>query len=338
MSDKVKWGLMGAGNIVDRWIKGAKQIGDMEVFAVSSRTHKSAEESANRYGINNTMTYEEIVKCSDIDIIYVASPHTHHVELAEMAMESGKAVLVEKPAAVNERDLVHMIECARKNDVFLMEAAWTRFFPVYEVVKKIIKDGTIGEVRAVNSAFSFRAPADNLKQRLLNPELAGGGLLDVGVYNMHLCDMIFDKSPLALTGFASINTDDKHIKVDEQAMYIAKYDKGELASMASGVRTDMLDTAFIYGTEGYIEIPVFWKPTSMKMNVKGNTEEYNMPIFLNCKDYEDEGYQFEIVHVNDCFRKGLKESPVMTWERSLRVIKQCDELRNKWGLIYPFEK
>lgn len=337
MANKIRWGLMGAGIIVERWIKGARQFDDMEIVAVASRSRQTAAEAAKKYGIPDAMTYEELAKREDIDVVYIPVPHTAHKELAILAMEHGKSVLVEKPIAVNAGELQEMIDCAKANNVFLMEAVWTRFFPLVKTIKGLMNDEGIGEVRAINVAFSFRVPGNMTQSRLLNPELAGGGLLDVGVYNLNFCDMIYDKSPVALTGFATIDSDENHIQVDEQAMYVAKYDKGELASMASGVRTNMKDTAYIYGTKGQIEIPVFWKPTVMKVTMDGKTEEYKEPVQLAHGEYVDEGFQYEITHVNECLRKGLKESPVMTWEKSLRIMKQCDDLRRQWGLKYPFE-
>lgn len=337
MADKIRWGLMGAGGIVERWFRGAVQVQDMEIVAVASSTPESALRAAQRYSIPDAMrSCEELVKRDDLDVIYVAAPHAQHKDLAILAMEHGKAVLVEKPAAVNALDLQRMIDCAKKHNVFFMEAVWTRFFPLIGTIQELIHGDVIGEVRAVNVSFSFRAPA-NPQSRLLNPALAGGGLLDVGVYNLHLCDMIYDQNPVELTGFAAIDTDANHFQVDEQAMIIAKYDHGALATMGCGVRTQMIDTAFIYGTKGYIEIPVFWKPTMMKVTIDGATQEYREPIPLRNSEYPDEGYQYEIMHVHDCLRNGLKESPVMTWDRSLRVLKQCDELRRQWGLKYPFK-
>jgi predicted dehydrogenase len=338
MTDKIRWGLMGAGNIVERWIKGAKQLDDMEIVAVASRTQQTAMKTAKKYDIPYAVTYEELAERDDIDVVYIPVPHTAHKQLAILAMEHGKSVLVEKPAAVNADELQQMVDCAKANNVFLMEAVWTRFFPMVKTIQGLFNEDGIGEVRAVNVAFSFRVPGSMLQGRTLNPELAGGGLLDVGVYNLNFCDMIFDKKPVSLVGLAAIDSDEHHIQVDEQAMYVAKYDKGELASMASGVRTIMIDTAYIYGTKGYIEVPVFWKPTVMKVTINGYTKEYKEPVSLKHAEYKDEGFQFEIAHVNECLRKGLKESPIMTWDKSLSIMKQCDELRKQWGLKYPFEQ
>jgi predicted dehydrogenase len=337
MADKIRWGLMGAGAIVERWIKGARQLPNMEIVAVASRSQETALKAAKKYGIPDAMTYKELAEREDIDVVYIPVPHMAHKHLAILAMNHGKSVLVEKPAAVNAKEWQEMIDCAKANNVFLMEAVWTRFFPLVKTIRGLLNEDGIGEVRAVNTAFSFRVPGDMLESRLLSPELAGGGLLDTGVYNLQFCDMIYDKSPVALTGFAAIDSDKNHIQVDEQAMYLAKYDKGELASMASGVRTNMIDTAYIYGTKGHIEVPVFWKPTIMSVTINGKRSEYREAVPSKHPDYVDEGFQYEISHVNECLRKGIKESPVMTLKKSLSIMMQCDELRKQWGLKYPFE-
>lgn len=340
----IQWGILGAGNIVDRWIKGAMQCPDTRIAAIASRDGGHAREKAQRYGIPRAMTYEALVEDPEIQVVYVAVPHTAHAELAMLAMEHGKSVLVEKPAAVNAAQLRQMMACARKNGVFLMEAVWTRFLPLTRLLLEELERGSIGDVRDLQVSFSFRAPAEP-KSRLMNPELAGGGLLDTGVYNLHFADLVFGRAPECLIGLATMDSDEHHIPVDEQACYIARYENGALATMTSGVRTDMLDTALIYGTEGYLEIPRFWCPQSMKLTrypeaAGGSPEirEFSAPTAQRVPGLPDEGYQYEILHVNECVRAGLPESPVMPLEKSLEILTQCDTLRRQWGLVYPFEK
>ena len=328
---KIRWGLLGAGVILNRWMQGALQVDDMEICAVSSRTERSARAMAEKWNIPQVMTFEEMLDCGDIDVVYVPVPHDAHKELAIRAMNAGKHVLVEKPAAVCAEDFRQMSECARSNGVFLMEACWTYFFPAIGFVRKCIEEGTIGEVRALNCAFSFRVP-DEYEGRLTRPENAGGGLLDVGVYDLHMAQIVYGRDPVSIRGTASINTDHLHLMVDEQAAFIAQYDRGELAVMSSGIRTDMLDTAFIYGTEGYITVPRFWSPDRVQVTREGETAEYSFPVEQKVQGLKDEGYQYEIRHVNDCIRKGLTQSPVVTHARTLSVLSQCDSLRKDWHL------
>ena len=170
-----------------------------------------------------------------------------------------------------------------------------------------------------------------------DPARAGGALLDVGVYDLHFADMVFGRQPEEITGMASMDTDSLHLKVDEQNSFIARYDNGALAVMTSAVRTTMPDTAWLFGTEGSIEIPVFWKPQKMHLVTDTRDEWIEAPVSQKIEGIEDEGYQYEIRHVNDCIRSGLTQSPVMTWEKTGNVLTLCDQLRARWGLRYPFE-
>lgn len=333
MQRKIRWGLLGAGNILHRWMKGVRQIEDMEIAAVSSRTKERAQLMAETFQIPEALTYEELLAREDIDIVYIPVPHPAHKDLAIRAMNAGKAVLVEKPAGINARELDEMVACARKNGVFFMEAVWTRFFPLIEQLRPYFSEDGIGEVRAISTNFSYRT--EDPSSRLFDLERAGGGLLDTGVYNLHFNHMILQKNPVRLMGMASMNTDEMHLPVDEQAAYIAQYEKGELGMMCSAVRTDMIDTAYIYGTKGHVILPKFWKPTRAQIVIGEKTEVLECPVQQKVPGIEDEGYQYELRHVNACLRDGKKESPVMTWQASHDILSQCDELRRQWNLVYP---
>lgn len=337
MDKIIRWGLMGAGGIVDRWIKGARQLDDMRIVAVASRTTHSAIETAERYNIPKSMSYEELAAFEDVDIVYIPVPHVAHKELAILAMSHGKSVLVEKPAAVNAAEWQEMVNCAKKNGVFLMEAMWTRFFPLLDTLRLLLNENTIGEIRMLDVAFSFCIPGSFRKGRLFDPGQAGGALLDLGVYSLTFCDIVMGKTPVSLTGYADFESYEDLFTVDVQEVVIAKYDKGELASMKNGFRTQIPDTACIFGTEGHIEIPVFWKPTIMYVTRNGIKKEYRQAIQLNHPEYEDEGFQYEIAHANECLRKGIYCSNVMHWNKTLQILKQCDILRRQWDFKYPFE-
>ena len=336
INGKVTWGIIGAGSIVNRWMRGMVQTEDSEVLAIASRRIESAQKSAEQWNIPQACTPEELYSNPDIDIVYVAVPHQAHMEIAIDAMKHGKNVLCEKPAGVNEGDVQKMLESAKEQGVFYMEAVWTRFFPVMKKAIEIIRNGEIGDVRTIEASFSFRT-ADDDTSRLTDPNRAGGGLLDTGVYNLHLAHMIYDKAPVNIIGTASIDTEDGHLKVDEQAAYIAQYDKGELAVLMSGIRTNTLHNAYIYGTKGYISFPLFWKPTEMEVVIGGEKTSYEVPVPQKVAGIEDEGYQYEIEYVNECIRKGLKESPEMPWSTTVDVVREMDELRKQWKLKYPFE-
>ncbi|MBQ3864465.1 MAG: Gfo/Idh/MocA family oxidoreductase [Clostridia bacterium] len=339
MSEKkiLRWGLLGSGIILDRWLRGALHAEGSRITAISSRTAATAEAMAGKWNIGKVLTYDQMIHDPDIDVVYIPVPHQAHHDLAIRAMNAGKHVLVEKPAAVTAAEFREMADCARENRVFLMEAVWTYFFPAVEFIRKMIREKQIGDVRTLQATFSFRT-ADGYQGRLLNPANAGGGLLDVGVYDLHFAQNVFDKDPEQIEGFASIDTDELHLQIDEQAAFVARYDKGELALMASGVRTKMEDTAYIYGTDGYLIVPRFWSPDSVVLVRGTERTEYAFPVEQKDPSLPDEGFRYEVEHVNRCILDGLTESPVVPLSRTLSVLRQCDILRKEWGLRYPFEQ
>ncbi|MCR5136958.1 MAG: Gfo/Idh/MocA family oxidoreductase [Oscillospiraceae bacterium] len=334
---KTRWGLLGAGNLLERWMKGFRQVEDAEIAAVASRTPETARRMADRFGIREALTYEEILKRDDIDIMYIPVPHSAHKELALRALEAGFPVLVEKPAAVSAAEWAEMTACAKEHKVFLMEAMWTRFFPVMQQVLDVIRSGEIGEVRHIEATFAYRVP-DSYQGRLTVPAQAGGALLDVGVYGLHFVSFVYEKTPERILSLASIDTDRLHLQVDEQSVVIGRYDDGALFTVTSAIRTDMPDTAWIYGTEGSIRMPVFWKPESAFISRGGSERQIMSQVPQQVPGILDEGYQYEIRHVNDCLRRGLTESPLVTHAMTGHVLQMCDEIRAQWGLVYPFEK
>ncbi len=333
----IRWGLLGAGVILDRWLKGAMQAEGTQIAAVASRTIETARRQADKYKIPEAFTYDEILKRKDIDIMYIPVPHMAHRDLALRAMEAGFHVLVEKPAGVTAKEWDEMTACAARNHVFLMEAVWTNCFPIMKRLREELASGRIGDVRNVQANFAFRVD-DDYQGRLTDPAQAGGGLLDVGVYTLHFAQNVFGTSPEKLVSFASMDTDDLHLKVDEQCAVIGQYKNGALAVLQAAIRTAMPDTAWIYGTKGYIRMPVFWKPSVMEITTQEGTETVSMPVSQKLEGIEDEGYQYEVRHVNDCLRQGLTESPLVPHDVTRAVLRQCDALRAQWGLKYPFEE
>ncbi|MBQ6520465.1 MAG: Gfo/Idh/MocA family oxidoreductase [Anaerolineaceae bacterium] len=330
---KIRWGLLGAGVILNDWLNGFHQLEDAQIVGIASRTRETAEKKACQYGISESMTYDEMLSRKDIDAVYIPVPHTAHKELAIRALEAGIAVMVEKPAAVTAADWREMVSCARKNHVFLMEAVWTRCFPAMQSLKKEIDSGIIGDIRCVQSEFCFRIP-DDYQGRLTDPMTAGGALLDVGVYNLHFADLVFGHAPLRWASLASIGSDN----VDEQAGYIGQYENGALAILTSAIRTTMVNDGWIYGTKGYIKVPrEFYMPDRYEITVDRKTETRHFPIPQRVEGINDKGYQFEISHMQECLREGLTESPVVTHAMTESVLLQCDILREQWGLKYPFE-
>ena len=243
-------------------------------------------------------------------------------------------MLCEKPAGVNENELQEMIECAKRNNVFFMEGMWTRFFPISQQIKEIVKSKKLGEVRHINAEFGYGSWADeniaNDKHRLFSPDLAGGALLDVGIYPIAYTTWLKDKDPKSIASFAKKTP----LGVDGSLVGIFEYDDNCTAMFQCSVCQKTSSSARVYFDDGKIELERFYCPHQMKITYADGT------VQTVTDDFENKGYQgfiYEINHVADCISKGLKMSPIHTWDEALKVIKIMDTMREQIGLVYPFE-
>ncbi len=328
MTDNVRWGIIGPGKIAQKFADGLKSVPGAKLVAVGSRSQERARAFADTYGAQQAFgSYAELAAAPGIDAVYVATPHPHHAAPTADCLNNGKAVLCEKPFTVNAGELEPLVGLARQRKVFLMEAMWTRYLPIMDVVWGWIGSGRIGEPRMVQADFGFRAGWDP-DGRLLNPALAGGSLLDVGIYTISFASRVFGgRQPTQVTGVAHLG----ETGVDEQMSAVLQYDNGGLASLISAVRTNTLHSATIMGTEGRIQVsPPFWRATTATLTTGGKSETVERPHTAN-------GYEYEAMEVGRCLREGLTESPRMTLDESLVIMRIMDTLRAKWGLKYPFE-
>ncbi|MFW5689554.1 MAG: Gfo/Idh/MocA family protein [Spirochaetota bacterium] len=324
----VRWGILAPGRIAHKFATGLAGLPDAKLVAVGSRSLDRAQEFATQYGAERAHgSYEDLARDPDVDAIYVATPHNYHRDAVILCAENGKAVLCEKPFAVNAGETQLMIDAARTNDVFLMEAMWTRFLPAWQQIKRWIDAGEIGEVRLINSTFAFRSEW-NPEGRLLNPALAGGGLLDVGVYVTSAAYWVTGAEPVDVVSQAHIG----ETGVDEQAAFVFRYGNGALAMLGCGVRTNARHVFTIYGTEGWIEVPhMFWN-TERAILHRGDEEiEFAEPHIAN-------GYEYQAREVGECLRSGRRESSILPLDETLRVMRTLDTIRSQWGLVYPFER
>jgi dihydrodiol dehydrogenase / D-xylose 1-dehydrogenase (NADP) len=323
----INWGILGLGRICNLFMESMKLFDDSKVVAVGSRSKERADEFAKKHEIPRAYgSYEELVNDNEIDIIYVATPHNSHKEFSMLCLKAGKAVLCEKSFTVNASEAKEMIEFAQKSGLFLMEAMWTRYLPAMVKIRELLNTGILGDIRMVKADFGFRVGWEP-QHRLLNPELAGGALLDVGIYTISFASMIFGAKPLKITGTAHLG----ETGVDEQFSSVLAYENGAIAVCTAAVRTPLTDDAWIYGTEGRIRIPAFWHANKLEIHINGKEpESLEIP-------YSSSGYYHEIEEAANCLRNGRIESDVMPLKETLDIIKIMDELRRQWGLIYPFE-
>jgi len=327
MSRTIRWGILGPGRIARKFATGLRDAEGAELLAVGSRSSERAEAFAQEFDVPRRHEgYESLAADEDMDAIYVATPHPMHKDNTILCLEAGKAVLCEKPFTINAAQAQAVIRVARERKVFCMEAMWTRFLPSIARLRELLADGAIGEVRMVCGDFGFRTGFDP-EGRLLNPNLAGGGLLDVGVYPLSLTQMILG-SPTRIASLAEIG----ETGVDEQCAAVLGYAGGQLAVIRAAVRTTMGQEAEVLGTEGRIRLHAGWWGGSRMTLMRAGAEpsDIDVPVKGN-------GYNYQAEEVMRCLREGKTESETMPLDESLAIVQTTDRIREQWGLKYPME-
>jgi len=328
MERKIRWGIIGTGFIANKFAEALQILPDAELVAVGSRAADTAKKFAKAFGIPHPhSSYEKLANNPDVDVVYIATPHPFHMENTILCLKAGKAVLCEKPFAVNASQAQQMTDVAKAEKLFLMEAMWTRFLPIIMKVREWLGQGLIGPVRFLQVDFGFRCdwkPQD----RLLNPELAGGALLDVGVYTVALASMVFAGPPTKITGMAHLG----QTGIDEQSAMVLGYQDGQLAVLSCAIRTQTLQEAVIVGTKGMIRIhSPFWSATTATILIEDEEDE-TIKIPHKCN-----GFEYEAREVMQCLLAGKLESDYLPLDETLSIVKTMDEIRAQWGLKYPME-
>lgn len=322
----IRWGILSTGSIAHKFAKGLGDLPNTELLAVGSRSQESADAFGDEFGIERRYSsYPDLAADPDIDVVYVGTPHTLHCENTLMLLEAGKAVLCEKPFALNVEQAKEMIAAARRHKLFVMEAVWTRFLPHMTKVRELIAEGALGEVRLLQADFGFRMGVDP-EHRLFDPEFGGGALLDVGIYPVLLAHELFGP-PTEIKSFGNLG----ETKVDEENAAVLQHAGGELSLLASSLQLDTSQEATITGTEGRLKLHApWWAPTNLTLYRGEAAESIEVPCPLN-------GYNYEALEVNRCLREGLLESEIMPLSATLDVLETLDTLRAQWGLHYPAE-
>lgn len=328
----IRWGILGCGRIARKFASDLKLVEDATLIACGARNAASADAFAASFNIKNKhYSYEALVEDDEVDVIYIATPHSHHHEHALLCINSGKAALCEKAFAINYKEAQEMIDAARSKKVFLMEAMWTKFLPPFNKVKQMISDGTLGDIKSLLVNFGFKAAAD-APQRLLDPALGGGTILDIGIYNVFTA-LFFLGSPDSITADAILTAGN----TDEQCAVTFKYNDGKLAQLFSTFLSDCTTEADICGTKGRIRLTSrYYTPFATVEYYPGKID--TKQVIDTGRVEEGFGYQYEARHVNECLKKGLTESPVMTFADSLLLIKTLDAIRKKAGIIYAVDE
>lgn len=322
---KVKWGIIGLGNIAHQFAKDLKLVEEAELVAVASRNLDKAQEFAKNYDCRNAYdSYDAIMNDPEIDILYIATPHNSHAALTIKALQNNKHVLCEKPLALNYDDALQMIQASKENHKFFMEAFWTRFNPSFREAFSKIKNGEIGEVKYINADFAFYAEQlGGTGNRKTDIELGGGALLDIGVYPLFLSYVLLGipAEILAKSNFHKTGA-------DLQTSMILQYDNAQAVLHSSFISTSNMK-ATINGTEGTINLNPLWHQAQSYTLIKNNhEEEYPLPT-------KGKGFTYEIEECHHCINDNQIESNLWSHQNSLELIKIVDEVRNQIGLVYP---
>ena len=325
----VRWGIIGPGRIAGEFARALHVVENSQLQAVSGRSKPKVEAFARAHSVAQLYdSHYALLDSPDVDVIYIATTHRYHYELARECLLAGKAVLCEKPLTVNAAQAQSLIELSRKQGVFLMEALWTRFLPIYGDIKQWLASGKIGRVQSITSSFGFEKPRDP-QNRLFNHELAGGALLDFGVYNLAMTQWILGIRPdnHAIDGFIGETGVDEH---DEVTLF---YADGCTSTFSVSLTTELANDFVIQGELGCIRIhPMFWSATRATLLVNGSDQ----PITLS-REFRATGLEYQIEAVARCIRRQLIECPEMPHGATLETMQLMDELRRDMGLRYSFE-
>lgn len=325
----LRWGIMGTGNIAAQFARALAELPDHALAAVGSRSLEKARAFSDAFGATATAhpSYEALAQDAGVDVIYIATPHPQHAPNALTCLLCGKPALVEKPFTLNADEAKDIVLTAREKGLFVMEAMWTRFFPLMERLRAMVADGAIGEPRMIHADFGYRSDKGP-EHRHLNPALGGGALLDVGCYPLSFASMLLGH-PDRVTGMAHVGP----TGVDEQAAIVLHHPGGRLACLSTAVTTLTPREAVVMGTEGQLRIHSPWfHPRVMTWSRPGVADEViEVP-------FEGNGYRYEAEEVARCLRAGRTESAVMPLDESVALMRTMDTLRKSWKVRYPGEQ
>ena len=326
--DKIRWGILGTGTIAHKFASDLKRVENAELVAVGSRSLQSAEVFCGKFDIPLSFgSYGELAACDRIDIVYIATPNNLHHPNTLLCLNHGKAVLCEKPFALNAKQASEMIGLARRKNVFLLDALWTKFLPHYQKMIEMVKGGELGAIKIVRANFGFQADAEP-DSRLLNPGMGGGSLMDIGIYNVFTAlDILGDPNEISV----SINATEKGI--DEQCAVVFKYNNGSMASLFSSISANLETEVEICGTLGRLKLTApFYDSTSVLEH-----EADGKKTVIQTEKEEGLGYQYEARHATGCLLEGSTESTVVPYAYSILLMQTLDRIRKLAGIVFPNE-
>lgn len=318
----VRFGIIGLGKIASKFAEDLQQVAGVELTAVGSRDLHKAQLFAQQFNARTSYaSYDDVLQDPDVDVVYIATPHHLHYANTKSCLLAGKSVICEKPFAMNLNEVKEMIALAQRQQLFLMEALWTRFIPATIKVKELIDSGIIGDVKFLEANFGFSVPKET-PGRLTDPKMGGGTLLDIGIYNLFISLFLLGKpDSISATGQLYNHT-------DRQCSITLSY-KNSMAVLMSSFECYLPTEATIYGSHGSIKMhPAFHQCTKVTVVKNDFTEEVlEIPVLGH-------GYVHEIEEVRDCLNRNLVESTKMNWQSSIELMETMDEVRKQIGLTY----
>ncbi len=319
---RYNWGIIGLGRIAHKFAKDLQLLPNARLWAVASQDAGRAADFAQQYQApHHYGSYEGLLSCPELDVVYIATPHVTHCANTLLCLEAGIPVLCEKPFAMNAAEADLMIKTARERRVFLMEAMWTRFLPTTRQMLQWIEEGRIGEVMSVKADFGFNAPFDP-EGRIYNKALGGGALLDIGVYPAFLSLLLLGY-PTAIKSMIYMGD----TGVDLEVGALLSYPGNRMAHLHTTVRARTKTEAFVYGSKGTIHLHTRWhEPTSMSL-----LEEHKRPEEVHF-DWKGFGYHYEAAEAMRCLGEGLLESPLLPLSFSRQLMQLLDDIRAGAGL------
>lgn len=324
MHTKIKWGIIGLGNIANKFASDLQLSKNAILYGVASRNIEKAKDFGEKYHSQKHYdSYEEMVKDEAIDVVYIATPHSFHFENTILCLKNNKSVLCEKPMGLDSHQVKRMIKEARSRNLFLMEGLWTRFIPATEKLIELLSDNSIGDIVSVRADFGFKGDL-NLESRVYNKKLGGGSLLDIGIYPIYL-SLLTLGLPTHIKAMARMT----ETGVDSYCSMLFDYKDSAKAILESTIEADTPIEAHIYGSKGVIKLHTrFHHSEKISLYQKGELKN----VFE--LGYEGNGYLYEIEEVNSCLIRNGLESMKLPQSVSLDLISLIDQIKDIIGLSY----
>lgn len=323
----MNFAILGAGGIARTMASTVVPMKEICKKAVAARDYDRAENFAKEYGFEKAYgSYEEMLADPEIDLVYIAVPHSHHCQWTKAALEAGKNVLCEKAFAVNEKQAKEMIDLARSKNLLLTEAIWTRYMPSRQMILDIIDSGIIGEVTSVSANLGYQIDA---KERIVRPELAGGALLDLTVYPLNFASMVLGDDIVKIDA-SCVKTE---TGVDGLDTVMLTYKDGKMATMFTTIYSLTDRSGYIYGRNGYIEVQNINNPEVIRVwdanrSCRNVIAEYKVPEQIT-------GYEYEVLACKKALEEGRIECPEMPHAETLKMMNWMDQIRAQFGIVFP---